>query len=47
MISIYSTTVLYDNSYTLAARDFADIYTRSPRDEGVYVSKIQSSHGIN
>ena len=36
---------------TMAAWDFADIYTRSPRATGpraagVYVSKIPSSHGI-
>ena len=35
------------NSYTMAARDFADIYTQSPRAAGpraagVYVSKIPS-----
>ena len=39
------------NSYTTAARDFADVYTQSPRatgprDVGVYVSKIPSSRGI-
>ena len=36
----------------MAAKDFADIYTRSPRaaaprDKGVYISIIPSSHGIN
>ena len=40
------------NSYTMAVKGFADTYTRSPRatgqrDEGVYISKIPSSHGIN
>ena len=40
------------NSYTMAARDFADIYTQSlratgPRAVGVYVSKIPSSRGIS
>ena len=35
------------NSYTMAARDFADIYTQSPRAVGVYVSKIPSSHGTS
>ena len=40
------------NSYTMAARDFADIYTQSPRAAGpraagVYVSKIPSSSGIS
>ena len=40
------------NSYTMAARDFADIYTQSaraagPRAAGVYVSKIPSSHGTS
>ena len=40
------------NSYTTAARDFADIYTQSPRAAGpraagVYVSKIPSSCGIS
>ena len=36
-----------NNSYTTAARDFADIYTQSPRAAGVYVSKIPSSHGTS
>ena len=36
----------------MAARDFADIYTQSPRAAGpmgvgVYVSKIPSSHGTS
>ena len=36
----------------MAARDFADIYTQSPRDAGpraagVYVSKIPSRRGIS
>ena len=36
----------------MAARDFADIYTKSlratgPRVAGVYVSKIPSSHGTS
>ena len=31
------------NSYTTAARDFADISTQSPRAAGVYVGKIPSS----
>ena len=35
------------NSYTMAARDFADIYTQSLRAEGVYISKIPSSPDIN
>ena len=40
------------NSHTTAARDFADIYTQSPkaagpRAAGVYVSKIPSSRGIS
>ena len=35
------------NSYTTAARDFADIYTQSPRAAGVYVNKIPSSCGIS
>ena len=35
------------NSYTMAARDFADIYTQSPRAAGVYVSKIPSTHGTS
>ena len=40
------------NSYTMAVRDFVDIYTQSPRaagptDAGVYVSKIPSSRGIS
>ena len=40
------------NSYTMAARDFADIYTQSaratgPRAAGVYVSKIPSSYGTS
>ena len=40
------------NSYTMAARDFADIYTQSlraadPRAAGVYLSKILSSRGIS
>ena len=40
------------HSYTMAARDFADIYTQSqraagPRAVGVYVSKIPSSHGTS
>ena len=35
------------NSYTMAARDFVDIYTQSPRAAGVYVSKIPSSSGIS
>ena len=35
------------NSYTMAARDFADIYTQSARAAGVYVSKIPSSHGTS
>ena len=30
----------------MAAWDFADIYTRSPRALGVYISKIPRSHGI-
>ena len=33
-------------TYTMAAWDFADIYTRSPRALGVYISKIPRSHGI-
>ena len=37
---------------TMAARDFADMYTQSmgaagPRATGVYVSKIPSSHGTS
>ena len=49
MSLIYSTIVLYD---TTAARDFADIYTQSPRATGprtvgVYVSKIPSSRRIS
>ena len=37
---------------TMAARDFADIYTQrtratGPRAAGVYVSKIPSSHGTS
>ena len=45
--SIHIVNVLC-NSYTMAARDFADIYTQSPRAAGpraagVYVSKISSS----
>ena len=39
------TSVVYI-SYTTAAWDFADIYTRSPRALGVYISKIPRSHGI-
>ena len=40
--------VLYPfNSCTMAVRDFADIYTQSPRAAGVYVSKIPSSRGIS
>ena len=38
------------NSYTMAVRDFADIYilyTQSPRAAGVYVSKIPCSHGTS
>ena len=35
------------NSYTTVARDFADIYTQSPRAAGVYVSNIPSSHGTS
>jgi len=40
------------HSYTMAVRDFADTYTHSPREtgprgEGVCISKIPSSHGIN
>ena len=35
------------NSYTMAAWDFADIYTRSPRALVVYISKIPSSRGIS
>ena len=40
------------NSYTTAARDFADIYTQSlraagPRAAGAYVSKIPRSRGIS
>ena len=40
------------NSYTMVVRDFADIYTQSPRATGpraagVYVSKIPSSHGTS
>ena len=40
------------NSYTIAERDFADIYTQSlraagPRTAGVYVSKIPSSRGTS
>ena len=35
------------NSYTMAARDFADLYTCGPRAAGVYVSKIPSSHGTS
>ena len=35
------------NSYTMAVRDFADIYTQGPRAVGVYVSKIPSSHGTS
>ena len=40
------------NSYTMTVRDFADIYTQSPRAAGpraagVYVSKIPSTHGIS
>ena len=33
-------TELFSNSYTIAARDFADIYTQSPRAAGprVYMS---------
>jgi len=36
------------NKYTMTARDFADIYTRSPRAtdpraEGVYISKSQAA----
>ena len=43
---------LLSNSYTMAERDFADIYTQStraagPRAAGVYVSKIPSSHGTS
>ena len=40
-------THAFCNSYTMAARDFADIYTQSPRAAGVYVSKIPSSHGTS
>ena len=44
--------MLLFNSYTTAARDFADIYTQSPmaagpRAAGVHVSKIPSSRGIS
>ena len=40
------------NSYTMAVRDFVDIYTQStraagPRAAGAYVSKIPSSHGTS
>ena len=35
------------NSYTMAARGFADICTQSPRAAGVYVSKIPSNRGIS
>ena len=41
------TYVVIFNSYTMAARDFADIYAQSPRAVGVYVSKIPSSCGIS
>ena len=34
------------NSYTMAARDLPEIYTQSPRAEGVYFRQIPSSHGI-
>ena len=34
------------NSYTMYARDLTDIYTQSPRAEGVYISEITSTHGI-
>ena len=49
MMMIY---IVHINSYTMAVRDFADIYTQSPRaasprDVGVYFSKISSSHGIS
>ena len=57
---IYNPVVSFDlrcqsgicNNYTMAARDFADIYTQSlraagPRAAGVYVSKIPSSHGTS
>ena len=37
----------YIYSYTMAVRDFADIYTQSLRAEGVYISKIPSSPDIN
>ena len=40
-------TVCICNSYTMAARDFADIYIQSPRAVGVYICKIPSSLGIS
>ena len=50
--SLYNATKSSCNSYTMAARDFADIYTQSPRAAGpravaAYVSKIPSSHGTS
>ena len=51
--NFYSPSILYIfNSYTTAARDFADIYTQSPRAAGlraagVYVSEFPSSCGIS
>ena len=39
------TSVVYI-TYTMAAWDFADIYTCGPRALGVYISKIPHSHGI-
>ena len=34
------------NSYTMGTSGLPDIYTRSPRAEGVYIRQITSAHGI-
>ena len=47
VFSIHMHDSALSNSYTMAARDFADIYTERPRAAGVYVSKIPSSRGIS
>ena len=34
------------NSYTMGTSGLPDIYTQSPRAEGVYIRRTTSAHGI-
>ena len=37
---------IISNSYTMGTSGLPDMYTRSPRAEGVYIRQITSAHGI-